>query len=81
MDRDTGRGLYRKYDVRRLNDPEGKHTQCNYFVLDLDHDPYAKVALRAYAVSCRQKFPQLSDDLTQIANGNPLTPIKASING
>lgn len=79
MDNDTGRGLYRKYNVQRLNDSDGKHAQCNYFVLDLDHDPYAKVALRAYAVSCRKKFPQLAEDLTQIANGNQMTACKASV--
>lgn len=72
-------GLYRKYDVRRLNDPDGKHAQCNYFVLDLDHDPHAKAALRAYARSCRRKYPNLADDLMQIVDGNPLTPHKAAL--
>ena len=78
-DTDTGRGLYRKYNVRRLNDPEGKHEGCNYFVLDLDHDPFAPTALRAYARSCQRKFPQLAEDLRQIADGNPLTPHKATM--
>lgn len=79
MENDTGRGLYRKYDVRRLNDPDGKHSQCNYFVLDLDHDAHAKAALRAYARSCQRTFPRLAEDLRQIADGNPLTPHKAAM--
>jgi len=30
----------------------GKHHNCEYFVLDLDHDPHAIAAIRAYADSC-----------------------------
>lgn len=45
----TEHGLHRKYDVRRLNDPEGKHDDCRYFVLDPQHDPIARDALALYA--------------------------------
>lgn len=63
-DPDTEKGLYRKYDVRRLNDLTGKHDGCDYFVLDLNHDPHAAVALIAYATSCRDAgYIQLADDL------------------
>ena len=41
--------LYRKYHVEKLNDSEGKHADCCFFVLDLTHDPLALIALAAYA--------------------------------
>ena len=40
-----------------------KHENCSYFVIDVDHDPHAEVALRAYAKSCRGKHPQLAQDI------------------
>lgn len=60
---DTNRGVYYKYEVRRLNDPAGKHANCTFFVLDLNHDEFAVPALRAYARACRKKFPALAKDL------------------
>ena len=64
-DPDEQRGLYQKYDVRRINgtDPLSKHVDCEYFVLDLNHDPYAAFALRAYADACAERYPQLAADL------------------
>jgi hypothetical protein len=62
-DRDAKLGLYRKYDVRRLNDPTGKHAACHYYVLDLNHDRFAGPALRAYADACEAEFPALATDL------------------
>ena len=64
---ETAEGLNRKYDVARLNDPEGKHDECPYFVLDIRHDRHARVALRAYAKSCQQEFPTLAHDLGLLA--------------
>lgn len=61
-------GLYRKFDVRRLDgsdEPGGKHYGCEYFVLDLTHDPHAPAALRAYAQACAHTHPPLSADLQQ----------------
>src|SRR5574341_846979 len=66
---DDQRGLYEKFRVERLDGssaPGGKHEHCQYFVLDLVHDPHALSALRAYALSCRQSHPKLADDLEQI---------------
>ena len=60
---DEERGLYRKYHVKKLNDPTGKHDKCFHFVLDLTHDPYAISAIRAYADACRGKYPLLARDL------------------
>lgn len=52
---DTQQGLYQKYHVVRTDGssaPGGKHANCEYFVLDMNHDPHAKPALAAYAASC-----------------------------
>ncbi|AJW98884.1 hypothetical protein BM43_3026 [Burkholderia gladioli] len=62
----AGRGLYRKFDVRRLDGssaPGGKHHGCEYFVLDLQHDAHAGASLAAYARSCSTTHPALSADL------------------
>lgn len=64
--KDTTRGLYKKFNVMRKDgrsEPGEKHYECEYFVLDLDHDPHALSALKAYIESCRKEFPQLADDL------------------
>lgn len=63
VDPDTERGLYHKYDVRRVNDPEGKHDECWYFVLDPHHDEHARNALAAYIDSCEDEYPGLASDL------------------
>lgn len=50
-----------KYVVARkdgTDGPGGRHDGCDYFVLDLTHDPYARDALFTYAQSCRQELPQ-----------------------
>jgi hypothetical protein len=72
---DFVRGLYGKFIVRRTDgsdQPGGKHDQCRYFVLDLDHDKYALSALRAYARRCAKTHPMLSRDLLAIVDGNEL---------
>lgn len=57
-------GLQHRYDVRKVNDPEGKHDHCRYFVLDPQHDPIARVALRTYAEEARRDgYVELADDL------------------
>jgi hypothetical protein len=64
---DRDRGLYEKF--RRLERADGrsapgeKHEDCEYFILDLDHDLHAVAALRAYALSCRLSHPKLAADL------------------
>lgn len=64
---DPEQGLYRKYDVTRLNDPAGKHKDCTYYILDLDHDPHSVAALLAYAKSCEAQYPTLAFDLRHTA--------------
>jgi phage terminase large subunit-like protein len=60
---DQARGIYRKYNVRRLGDETGKHERCSYFVLDLVHDKFSVPALRAYAKACKKEHPQLAKDI------------------
>ncbi len=55
-----------KYRVERLNDPEGKHAGCWYFVLDPHHDPHAVAALRRYAYSVRGQSPALAADIMDV---------------
>lgn len=63
MDADRARGLYEKYQVRRLNDAAGKHDACRFYVLDVDHDRFARAALLAYADACAAEYPSLAADL------------------
>ncbi len=64
MDRDEKQlGIINKYIVSRINDPERKHKDCKYFVLDPKHDKYAKMALQAYAVYCWTDYPQLANEI------------------
>jgi hypothetical protein len=64
---DRFQGCYRKYRVQRLGDRKGKHRNCQYFVLDLDHDKFAVPALEAYARACLAEFPALAADLQEWA--------------
>ena len=64
--KDEERGLYNKYVVSRVGDPTGKHSRCQYFVLDLNHDKHARLALHAYIDSCRQEYPELAKDLSDL---------------
>ena len=64
--KDPPGGLYGKFKVERADGRSAageKHDGCDYFVLDLDHDPHALPALRAYERSCRIAFPALARDL------------------
>jgi hypothetical protein len=69
--KDAARGLYEKFTVTRTDGrsaPGEKHEGCEYFVLDMDHDPFAAPALRAYAMACRTQYPALSRDLVAIVS-------------
>ena len=59
-------GLYRKFYIKRVDGRSGrshKHYNCDYFVLDITHDPFAMPALRAYVNACRDEYPLLAADL------------------
>ena len=64
------RGVYEKFKVERTDGTSGageKHHVCSYFVLDLNHDPYAGAALEAYAEACEVDYPALARDLRILA--------------
>lgn len=64
-------GVFRKFEVKRTDgssEPGRKHADCSYFVLDLEHDPFAIPALRAYARACAKTHPDLARDLRYVAN-------------
>ena len=55
-----------KYDVRRVDGrdkPGQKHAGCAVFVLDLTHDPHARVAALTYANRIEETRPRLARDL------------------
>ena len=64
-DRDKERGLYQKYEVRRVDpEAEARHQGCEYFVLDLTHDPLALEAIKTYEEAARRAgYTKLADDL------------------
>ena len=66
---DKHKGLHKKFNVTRADgssEPGGKHEDCRYFVLDIDHDPFAIPALRAYAHACAESHPDLAADLFEL---------------
>lgn len=57
-------GLYQKFSVKRIDGrdaPGGDREGAEYFTLDLTHDPFAKIALMAYADACENELPLLAD--------------------
>lgn len=69
---DDQRGLYGKYNVTRRDGkgtyPSDKHFNCQYFVLDVTHDPYAIPALAAYAEASQAEYPALAADLRDLVS-------------
>lgn len=68
---DQEQGLYHKFIVRRVdgNDAPGfKHHGCDYFVIDVTHDAYAKVALRAYIMAASREYPYLGVEMIERYN-------------
>jgi hypothetical protein len=66
---DKGRGIYRKFEIKRTDgssEPGGKHEQCAYFVLDLEHDEFAIPALEAYASAADKTHPALARDIRAV---------------
>lgn len=64
-------GLHSKYTVTRSDGrsaPGQKHERCQYFVLDLNHDPFAIAALQAYMEACKPTMPELAADIKHLVN-------------
>lgn len=58
--------VFEKFRVLRTDNTDGpgmKHHLCEYFVLDVSHDPYAMAALQAYAEACQITHPSLAADI------------------
>jgi hypothetical protein len=73
-DADKATGLYSKYMVERINDPDGKHNDCDFFVLDLTHDPIARFAMNFYIQKCIDDgYSKLAADLTFLMMKNDET--------
>lgn len=69
---DRARGLFNKFVVYRQDGTDKKagdrHFGCQYFVLDLTHDPHAIPAIRAYAESAEKDgYIELAKDLRAAA--------------
>lgn len=66
---DKSVGLIGKFIVRRTDGSDtagGRHEGCDYFVLDLTHDPLAFPALAAYEQYARAAgYVALANDLTR----------------
>lgn len=59
-------GIYHKFWVRRTDgssEDGEKHAECEYFVLDWEHDKFAPTAALAYADACEPEYPELAADL------------------
>lgn len=60
--------LEHRYDVKKVNDPTGKHDECPYFVLDIRHDEAARFALRAYGAYMKMAGDfEFGQELTDLA--------------
>lgn len=67
MTDDKARGLYQKYQVKRLHDHDGKHAACEFFVLDPRHDKLARVALVHYIGNAvASGYDKLAVDLREL---------------
>lgn len=69
-----------RYRVEKRDDPDGKHDACEFFVLDLTHDPHAVFALRAYAAAIQQTNPEFAAEIKRrwpssgVSSRVPLAP-------
>lgn len=62
----SAEGYYWKFEVRRTDGRDGPgqfHDDCKYFVLDLTHDPVARVTALEYATHVEHFKPNLAADL------------------
>lgn len=62
----TERGIYEKFNVSRTDGKSElgqKHHGCEYFVLDMTHDPFAIPAIQAYGRACYNEYPALGTEI------------------
>lgn len=61
--------LQQKYWVDRIDErdwPGRDRFDSEYFILDYVHDPFANLALEAYAIACCDTLPSLSDAILAV---------------
>lgn len=67
---DRSKGLFGKYNIERTDGEDygegAKHPNCDLFVLDVTHDPAARVALETYIEEIKDEYPVLAVDLTKL---------------
>jgi hypothetical protein len=61
--------------------PGEKHDGCEYFILDVTHDPHALPALEAYAASCERDYPLLARDLRLMRDAKAIAAIRGVFDG
>ncbi|CAA2393602.1 hypothetical protein [Xanthomonas phage Tabio] len=61
----TEQGLFQKYRVERVDGKAEAHQGCEYFVLDVTHDPHANTALATYASAVEETHPALAADMRE----------------
>ena len=70
-------GLYHKYDV--INVARGEIVRWAAFVLNVEGDPHARMAVLAYAQSIQVENPTLCADLRRwVADLNHYQPLRVS---
>jgi len=71
-------GLYKKYNVTRVADFDGKHENCEYFVMDPRHDLIARQVLEMYAQLAETagyaKLPEDIRAMIERSKGEPSAP-------
>ncbi len=74
-DPDKKKGFYKHYEVKRLNDPAGKHDDCEYLVLDFKHDKFSIPAATMYADMCEAEYPLLAKNLRETIDRHRGLPV------
>lgn len=64
--------FYRKYKIEKA-DGSPVDPNAMYFVLRIDTDPHARLALRAYANSIRADEPGFADEIDEWIMSRPTT--------
>ena len=65
---ESNRGLFNKYKIERIDGKPGREN-CQYFVVDVCHDPYAHAAIRGYIDALPDEFAMLKADLEKLLEG------------
>lgn len=70
----SGFNDHETYVIRRRDgqdQPGGVHHKCRKFVLDIDHDPFARQALQAYATAAEATHPEMATRIFKLLEASP----------